>query len=116
MRSILTLFVLCAAVLAGCASPPTTPGKYLVYRDASGSVTRQFDYPTEALCARVEAAAGREARCQPQPAGAMAAQATLRYSPPGVVVHAHYPDLARCRSETGQLATGVELINACTSR
>ena len=107
-----------AATLAGCASqPPAVPGKHLVYRDGNGALIRQFDYPGEDFCARVEKAAGRSARCQPDSAsGQMGAQATLRYNPPGVLVEAHYNDMARCESETGKLGPGVQLINACKAR
>jgi len=109
--------VLGAAILAGCASQPTATGpggKHLVYRDGSGTIVRQFDYPDDAFCRRVEAMAGRSARCQADSTSAqMKAHATLRYNPPGVIVHAHYPDMARCRSETSQLGAGVELVDAC---
>ena len=109
-----------AAILAGCASAPqdTGPaGKHLVYRDSSGAVTRQFDYPSDDFCKRVEKLAGRAAKCQGESmSGNMTAQATLRYNPPGMLVHAHYPDLARCRTETSQLGAGVELINACAAK
>ncbi len=113
-----SVFLLVAATLAGCASqPPAVPGKYLVYRDSNGAVIRQFDYPGEEFCARVEKAAGRSARCQPDSIGGqMPARATLRYSPPGVLVEAHYSDAARCASETGQLGAGVQLINACNAK
>lgn len=106
-----------AAVLAGCASqPPAVPGKYLVYRDG-GAAIRQFDYASEDFCARVEKMAGRSARCQPASiSGQMPAHATLRYTPPGVLVQAHYSDMARCTSETGKLGPGVQLINACTAK
>src|SRR5690349_1609517 len=89
------------AVLAGCAStPPGQPGKHLVYRDGSGNVVRQFDYPDDAFCRRVENLAGRSARCQPESATGMGARATLRYNPPGVLVQGHYADMARCRADT----------------
>ena len=105
------------AVLAGCASaPPGPPGKHLVYRDGNGNVIRQFDYPDDSFCRRVEAAAGRGARCQAEPATGMQAQATLRYSPPGVIVQGHYADMARCRSDTSTMSPGVELINPCTGQ
>jgi hypothetical protein len=108
------------AILAGCASQPTSnaaAGKHLVYRDASGAIVRQFDYPDNDFCKRVERAAGNTARCHAESASTtMTASATLRYNPPGVLVHAHYPDMARCRAETGQLGAGVELINACAGK
>ncbi len=105
------------AALAGCATQPDgPPGKHLVYRDSSGAVVRQFDYPDDAFCRRVEAAAGRSARCQPEPASGFGAQATLRYNPPGVVVPAHYADMRRCQTDTGTLAGGVELLAPCRAK
>lgn len=106
------------AVLAGCASSPPAgpPGKHLVYRDSSGAATRQFDYPDLAFCQRVEAIAGRGAHCQAAPADGLAAQATLRYNPPGVLVHGHYKDMSRCQTDTGSLPPGVQLINPCTAK
>ena len=111
------LFLLSTAalVLAGCASGPApTPGKHLVYRDSSGNAIRQFDYPDDAFCRKVESAAGRAARCQAEGASGFAAHATLRYNPPGVIVHGHYADLARCHADTGTMSAGVELVQACT--
>ena len=119
MSSSTRLFVLAAAavVLTACASkPPSQPGKHLVYRDANGAVIRQFDYPDDAFCRRVESAAGRSARCQAAPADGLGAQATLRYNPPGVLVQGHYADMARCRADTGTMSAGVELINPCTAK
>jgi hypothetical protein len=108
------------AVLAGCASQTTVPagppGKHLVYRDSGGSVIRQFDYPDDAFCRRVEAMAGRGARCQAESAAGMQARATLRYNPPGVLVQGHYADMARCRADTSVMSPGVELINACAAQ
>lgn len=116
----MALLATTAIVLAGCASQPTalpTPGKHLVYRDASGTPIRQFDYPTEDFCRRVEIAAGRGARCQPDSAGAqLQAKATLRYNPPGVLIESHYADMARCKTDTGTLSPGVQLINACAPK
>lgn len=112
-------FALATGILAGCATQTAAPsaGKHLVYRDASGTALRQFDYPNEDFCQRVEKLAGRTARCQPESLGAqMPARATLRYSPPGVLIEAHYQDMGRCRNETGQLGPGVELINACAAK
>jgi hypothetical protein len=108
------------AVLAGCASQSTVPagppGKHLVYRDGSGNVIRQFDYPDDSFCRRVEGMAGRAARCQAEPAPGMQARATLRYNPPGIIVQGHYADMARCRADTSSMSPGVELINACTAQ
>lgn len=117
LKSRLFFLSVSAVVLAGCATQPSGPaGKYLVYRDGGGNIVRQFDYPSDDFCRRVESVASG-ARCQPETAAAnMSAQATLRYNPPGVLVHAHYPDMNRCRSETGQLGAGVELINACSGK
>lgn len=113
--------VFAAVVLAGCASQTTTTagagnGKHLVYRDTSGNVIRQFDYPDDAFCRRVQALAGRGAACQTTPAAGMQAKATLRYNPPGVLVEGHYADMARCRADTGTMSAGVELINPCTAK
>jgi hypothetical protein len=119
MPSTTRLFLLAAAaaVLAGCASqPPSQPGKHLVYRDASGAVIRQFDYPDDAFCRRVESAAGRSARCQAAPADGLGAHATLRYNPPGVLVQGHYADMARCRADTGTMSAGVELVQGCAAK
>jgi hypothetical protein len=116
MKTTFAICALSAIVLAGCASQPTSAGKHLVYRDAGGHVIRQFDYPSDDFCRRVEAVAAG-ARCQAAPApDKMQAQATLRYNPPGMLVHAHYADMARCRSETSQLGSGVEVINACSTQ
>jgi hypothetical protein len=108
------------AVLAGCASQTTVPagppGKHLVYRDSSGQAIRQFDYPDDAFCRKVQALAGRAAHCQAEPASGLQAKATLRYNPPGVLVQGHYADMARCRADTSAMSSGVELINPCTDR
>jgi hypothetical protein len=115
-----SLFLLSAIVLAGCATQPDVPagppGKHLVYRDASGAAIRQFDYPDDSFCKRVEAVAGRGARCQADAASGLQAKATLRYNPPGVLVESHYSDLGRCRTDTGTLAPGVQLVNPCTAK
>lgn len=107
------------AVLAGCASQSTAPagppGKHLVYRDSNGQVIRQFTYPDDAFCRRVEAMAGRGARCQAESAAGMQARATLRYNPPGVLVEGHYADMARCRADTNTMSAGVQLVNPCTA-
>ena len=110
----LLLLSAAAAVVAGCASPPIgTPGKHLVYRDASGNAIRQFDYPDDAFCRRVASVAGRAASCQAEGAAGLGAHAMLRYNPPGVLVQGHYVDMARCRSDTGTMSAGVELVQAC---
>lgn len=113
----LFLLAAAAALVAGCASEPTGPaGRHLVYRDSSGNVIRQFDYPDDSFCRRVEAMAGRGARCQPESAPGMTAQATLRYNPPGVIVHGHYADMARCRADTSTMSAGVDLVQACSAK
>lgn len=104
---------------AGCATqtattPAEPPGRHLVYRDASGNAIRQFDYPDDAFCRRVEALAGRGARCQATPVAGMQARATLRYNPPGVLVEGHYSDINRCRTDNSVMSPGVQLINPCT--
>lgn len=119
MQTMTRLTLLSAiAILAGCASQPPAgpPGKYLVYRDASGSATRQFDYPDLAFCQKVEALAGRSARCQAEGASGLAAKATLRYNPPGVLVEGHYSDMNRCRTDTGALPPGVQLVAGCSAK
>jgi hypothetical protein len=109
------------AVLAGCATqgsaPAGPPGKHLIYRDGNGQVIRQFDYPDDAFCRRVQAMAGRGARCEAESAAAKtSAHATLRYNPPGVMVHGHYADMARCRADTKTMSAGVELVSACAAQ
>ena len=114
------LSVVAAVVLAGCATQNASmspgAGKHLVYRDTAGNVIRQFDYPDDAFCRRVEAMAGRAARCQETPAPGFQARATLRYNPPGVMVQGHYADMARCRADTGTMSAGVEIISPCTAQ
>jgi hypothetical protein len=123
MQSITRLFLLstaAAAVLAGCATQPDVPagppGKHLVYRDSSGNVVRQFDYPDDAFCRRVEAMAGRGARCQAEPAAGLQAQATLRYNPPGILVRGHYANMERCRADTNTMSAGVQLVDGCATK
>ena len=107
-----------AAFLAGCASSPLDPtatGKHLVYRDAAGKATRQFDYPDDSACRRVAAMAGSNAKCQTESAVAqLQAKATLRYNPPGMMVQGYYADMARCTTDTRALPAGVELLSACS--
>lgn len=110
-----------AAIVAGCASQSTAPagpsGKHLVYRDANGAVVRQFDYPDDTFCKRVEAIAGRGARCQADSVSAqLQAKATLRYNPPGLLVESHYADVARCQRDNSSMAPGVELVNKCAPK
>jgi hypothetical protein len=122
MQFITRLSIVAAAlVLAGCATQPdggasASVGKHLVYRDSAGKVVRQFDYPDDAFCRKVAALAGRSARCQPESAAGMQAKATLRYSPPGVLVQGHYADMARCQADTSTMSAGVELINPCSAQ
>jgi hypothetical protein len=92
------------------------PGKHLVYRDSSGNAIRQFDYPDDAFCRRVESAAGRSARCQAESAPGLQARATLRYNPPGILVQGHYADMARCRADTSVMSAGVQLVDGCAAR
>lgn len=108
-----------AVLAAGCATQTSSPsdgsgGRHLVYRDASGNVIRQFDYPDDAFCRRVAALAGRSARCQATPAAGMQAKATLRYNPPGILVEGHYVDMNRCRTDNSQMSAGVQLVNPCS--
>jgi hypothetical protein len=122
MPSLFRLAILVASTVAvaGCAMQaqhPSTPGKHLVYRDGAGAPIRQFDYPSDDFCRRVEAVAGRAARCQADSAGAqLQARATLRYNPPGVVIESHYATMVRCRADTATLSAGVQLINPCSQK
>jgi hypothetical protein len=114
----LSILAAVAMLAAGCATQTTDtaqPGKHLVYRDNAGNPIRQFDYPDDSFCRRVEALAGRGARCQATPAAGMQARATLRYNPPGVLVEGHYADMARCRADTSTMSAGVQLVNPCTA-
>jgi hypothetical protein len=115
------LVILVAATLAACATqPPEQPGKHMVVRDMSGKLLMQFDYPTEELCAKTSAAMRGtiyKAGCsQTSSAEPLQGHATLRYTPPGVLVQGHYVDLAACRSLTATLSAGVELIQACRAK
>lgn len=108
-----------AAVLAGCASQPPAgpPGKHLVYRDSNGTPVRQFDYPDNDFCQRVEKLAGRSARCTADAVGArLPVAATLRYNPPGVLIQGHYSDMTRCQTDTRTLPPGVQLVDGCRSK
>ena len=101
---------------AGCATQnnaPESAGRHLVYRDSTGTAIRQFVYPDDAFCRRVEAMAGRAARCQAEPAAGLAARATLRYNPPGVLVEGHYSDMNRCRTDNTVMSAGVQLVTPC---
>jgi hypothetical protein len=118
------VFLSLLVFLGGCASQTGTaaarsaaPGKHLVYRDAAGTPTMQFDYPSEDFCRKVEAIARRDGRCEAKSAESeLQAKATLRYDPPGMLVEGHYPDLARCRSATSSPAPGVELFSPCATK
>lgn len=119
MQLITRVSVLSAiVVLAGCASPPPAgpSGKHLVYRDSSGAAIRQFDYPDLAFCQRVEALAGRSARCQEQQAEGLTAKATLRYNPPGVLVEGHYRDMQRCQTDNAAMSPGVQMVSPCAPK
>lgn len=114
----LSIVVAALAVLAGCATQYTAgpPGKHLVYRDGNGQAIRQFDYPDDAFCRRVQAMAGRGARCEAGPASGLGVQATLRYNPPGVLVQGHYADMARCKADNSTRSAGVELVSPCAPK
>lgn len=118
MSSVPSLILLSALVVAGCASPrPAGSGKYLVYRDPAGMPTMQIDYPTDEFCRKVEAVARRDSRCEASSAsGRLQASATLRYDPPGMLVEAHYPDVARCQTANSRMAPGVELVKPCAAK
>jgi hypothetical protein len=117
MPSLFSLFVLSILVLAGCAAQPNAAGRHLVYRDASGTPTMQFDYPSAEFCQKVEAIASRGAHCQAHSADdQLQARATLRYDPPGMLVEGHYPDVGRCQSANSKMAPGVEIVNPCSAK
>jgi hypothetical protein len=116
-----TLAIVTAAMLAACATqPPEQPGHYMVLRDLSGKLVMQFDYPTDELCAKTSTAMRgsvyKAACAQTSSAEPLRSHATLRYTPPGVLVEGHYADLAACRNLTATLSTGVELIQACRTK
>ena len=116
-----SLAVLAATMLAACATqPPEQPGRHLLVHDQSGALVMQFDYPSDELCAKTSAAmrgSSYKAGCS-QTSGAepLRGQATLRYSPPGVLVRGHYVSLASCHTMTSQLSAGVEMIQACSAK
>jgi hypothetical protein len=119
----LTRFGALAAVLAlaACANTPSQPpgnGRFLV-SDNRGASGYQFEYPNEKLCRDTEKRirdSGGKATCQTETAeSAFKAKATLRYNPPGVLVHGHYGSLDFCRSQTARPSPGVEVINACSA-
>ena len=114
----LSLMSAAALALAGCASMPVpSAGKHLVYRDTAGNPVRQFDYPSDDICKRVQAVAGSAARCTNDSISTqMQAKATLRYNPPGLLVEGHYANLERCQTDTKSLGAGVELINPCSPK
>ena len=118
MRSMSSLFLISALVVAGCASNgPTTTGKHLVYRDASGAPEMQIDYPNEDLCHQVEAVTRKNAKCQKDPSDSqLMARATLRYDPPGMLIEGHYRDMARCQAANSSMAKGVQVVNPCRSK
>ncbi len=113
--------ILTATMLAACATqPPEHPGRHMVLRDLSGKLLMQFDYPTDELCAKTSAAMRgtiyKSACAETSSAEPLTAHATLRYTPPGVLVQGNYLDLALCRRMTAELAAGVELIQACRTK
>lgn len=116
-----TLAILTTAMLAACATqPPAQPGRHMLLRDLSGKLVMQFDYPTDDLCAKTSGAMRGtvyKASCsETSSADTLRGQATLRYTPPGVLVQGHYADLEGCRTMTATLSSGVELIQACRSK
>ena len=116
-----TIAILAAAMLAACATqPPEQPGRHMIVHDLGGKLLMQFDYPTDDLCARTARAmrgSVYKAACsQTSAAEPLRGHATLRYNPPGVLVQAHYADLALCRTLTSQPSAGVEVIQACSTK
>ncbi|MFC5499899.1 hypothetical protein ACFPOE_20320 [Caenimonas terrae] len=117
----LSLAIAAAAMLAACATqPPAEPGNHMILRDLSGKLVMQFDYPTDELCAKTSAAMRGtvyKANCsQTSIAEPLRGHATLRYTPPGVLVEGHYVDLAACKALTATMSAGVELIQACRAK
>lgn len=116
-----SLAILATALVAACATqPPEAPGRHLLVRDLSGKLVMQFDYTSDELCAKTSAAMRGtiyKAGCSTAPATEpMRAQATLRYTPPGVLVQGHYEDMASCRKLTSQMSAGVELVQPCNAK
>lgn len=116
-----TLAIVAVTVLGACATqPPDDPGRHMVLRDLSGKLVMQFDYPSDELCAKTSAAMRGtiyKANCTTTSAAEpLRAHATLRYTPPGVLVQGHYADLAACQAMTSTMSAGVELIQACRAR
>jgi hypothetical protein len=119
MRPMFSVLIASVVIAAGCASrtPTGESGKYLVYREASGTPTMQIDYPSEDFCRQVESIARRDAHCEPKSADTLLnAHATLRYNPPGMEVEGHYPDLVRCQKANARMAAGVELVKPCAAK
>jgi hypothetical protein len=116
-----SLAVLTAALLAACATqPPEHPGRHMTLHDLSGKLLMQFDYPTDELCAKTSAAMRgtiyKSACAETSSAAPLASHATLRYTPPGVLVQGHYADMELCKRMTAQLSAGVQLIQACSAK
>lgn len=92
----------------------------MTLRDMSGKLLMQFDYPTDELCAKTSAAMRgsiyKSACAETSAAEPLASHATLRYTPPGVLVQGYYLDMALCKRMTGELSAGVQLIQACRVR
>ena len=119
----ISIAIAAAGLLSACAilQPPEKAGRHLLVRDLSGKLVMQFDYPSDELCARTSSSMRAikmyKAGCdRASSAAALNGQATLRYNPPGVLVQAHYEDVAACRKQTVQLSSGVELILACAAK
>lgn len=118
MNSRSTFLVSAVVILSGCASMQVQPpGSHLVYRDTEGKAVRQFDYPSDDICRKVQAVAGSSARCTTESiSSTLQAQATLRYVPPGITVPSHYSNMNRCMVDTRELGPGVQLVNACSPK
>lgn len=92
----------------------------MTLHDLSGKLLMQFDYPTDELCAKTSAAMRgtiyKSACAETSNAAPLETHATLRYTPPGVLVQGHYADMELCKRMTAQLSAGVQLIQACSAK
>ena len=86
-----------------------------MYRDTEGKPIRQFDYPSDDICRKVQAVAGSQARCtNDSVSDTMKAQAVLRYVPPGITVPSHYANMNRCAVDTREPSRVLAAMGALT--